>query len=113
MRIDVGSENIFADIGLPNPEEHLLKAQLMVAIIDQVRRRKLTQKRAAAIVGLKQPELSRITGGRPNGFSADRLIQVLRRLGVDIQITMRPNPRRAGRVSVKSIGLRPRASKRA
>jgi predicted XRE-type DNA-binding protein len=83
-----GGENIFADLGLPNPEERLLKAQLMNAINTEIRRRALTQKAAGKLAGLKQPELSRIANGRGAGFSTDRLIEVLRYLGRDVEITV-------------------------
>ena len=83
-----GSANVFADLGLPNPEERLLKAQLMNAINTEVRRRALTQKQAGELARLKQPELSRIANGRGAGFSVDRLIEVLRYLGRDVEITV-------------------------
>lgn len=69
--VRTGSTNVFADLGLPNPEERLLKAQLM-----------------HAINALKQPELSRIANGRGSGFSTDRLIEVLRHLGRDIEVVI-------------------------
>src|SRR5580658_6265611 len=84
--VRVGSGNVFADMGLPNPEERLLKARLMHAINSEMRRRGLTQEQATELVGLKQPELSRIANGRGAGFSAERLIEVLLRLGRDVAI---------------------------
>ena len=86
--VRTGSTNVFADLGLPNPEERLLKAQLMHAINAEIRRRALTQEAAAALVDLKQPELSRIANGRGSGFSTDRLIEVLRHLGRDIEVVV-------------------------
>ena len=80
--------NIFADLRLPNPEERLLKAQLMQAINSEIRRRALTQDEASELVGLKQPELSRIANGRGSGFSVDRLLSVLRHLGRDVEIVV-------------------------
>jgi predicted XRE-type DNA-binding protein len=86
--VRTGSTNVFADLGLPNPEGRLLKAQLMRAINAEIRRRALTQEAAAALVDLKQPELSRIANGRGSGFSTDRLIEVLRHLGRDIEVVV-------------------------
>ena len=83
---ETGSSNVFADLGLPNPEERLLKAQLMHAINTEMRRRELTQEQAAELVGLAQSDLSRIAHGRGSGFSTDRLIAVLRHLGRDVEI---------------------------
>jgi len=88
--VRTGSTNVFADLGLRNPEELLLKAQLMHAINGEIRRRGLTQEAAAALVELKQPELSRIANGRGSGFSTDRLIAVLRHLGRDVEVVVSP-----------------------
>ena len=65
-----GSGNIFADIGLPNAEEHLLKAALVVQLHRLIKARKLTQTAAAKIAGIKQPDLSNILRGHFQGFIA-------------------------------------------
>jgi len=83
-----GGANVFADLGLSNPEERLLKARLMSAINEEIRRRALTQQQAGKLVRLKQPELSRIANGPGAGFSTDRLIEVLRHLGCDVEISV-------------------------
>jgi len=82
--------NVFKDLGLPKPGERLVKAQLMHAINAELRGRHLTQKQAAELVGLKQSELSRIANGRGAGFSTDRLIDVLIRLGRNVDICVSP-----------------------
>ncbi len=69
--VRTGSSNVFADLGLPNPEGRLLKAQLMQAINFEMHRRALTQDQASELVGLKQPELSHIANGHGSGFSVD------------------------------------------
>ena len=79
---------MFADLGLPNPEERLLKARLMQAISSEIGRRSLTPEAAGEIVGLAQPDLSRIRNGRDSGFSIERLIEVLRYLGRDVEIVV-------------------------
>ncbi|MGA3212785.1 MAG: helix-turn-helix transcriptional regulator [Terriglobales bacterium] len=84
--VRIGSGNVFADLGLSNPEERLLKARLMLAINSEIGRRELTQEKACKLIGLKQPELSRIANGRGSGFSTERLIDVLLRLGRDVAI---------------------------
>ncbi len=85
-----GSGNVFADLGLPNPEERLLKAQLMHAIDAEIRQHGLTQGEAAKRVGLAQPDLSRIANGRGSGFSTERLMEVLRHLGRDVEVVVAP-----------------------
>ena len=86
--VRIGSGNVFADLGLAHPEERLLKAKLMHAINGEIDRRGLTQEAAGELVGLKQSELSRIANGRGSGFSTDRLMDVLRHLGRDIEVSV-------------------------
>lgn len=88
--IEESSGNVFADLGLPDADELLAKAPLIAAIAGDVRRRGLTQARAASLIGLKQSELSRLMRGNAAGFSSDRLIEALRHLGFDVEITLRP-----------------------
>ena len=84
-----GSDNIFADIGLPNPEELLVKAQLTAVIQQEIKRRKLTQKQIGEILGVNQAEVSRLM--RSFGkFSVGRLLIFLNRLGRDVEIVIPP-----------------------
>jgi len=96
-RFDVGSGNVFADLGLLDPDEELLKAHLVHAMTGEIRRRKLTQQRAAKIAGISQPELSRLVNGRWGGFSTDRLLAVVKNLGVDVEITLSRSADQGGR----------------
>ena len=64
-----GSGNVFADLGFANPEEELLKAQLVREIRDLLKRRRLTQAKAAELLGLKQPDVSALVNGRVHKFS--------------------------------------------
>lgn len=96
-RFEVGSGNVFADLGLPNPDEDLLKAHLVQAMTGEIRRRKLTQQRAANLAGISQPELSRLVNGRWGGFSTDRLLAVVKNLGVDVEITLSSSADQGGR----------------
>ena len=60
------SGNVFADLGFGNPEEELLKAKVVREIRGIIKRRKLTQTKAAAVLGLKQPDVSH-SGAMPTG----------------------------------------------
>lgn len=97
-----GSSNVFADLGLPNPEERLAKAQLAARIDDVIRRRKLTQQQAAKLIGIDQPKISHLLHGRLSGFSTQRLIDFLNALGQDVEIIVRaaPRSRKRGRLHV-------------
>jgi phage-related protein/predicted XRE-type DNA-binding protein len=83
-----GSGNVFADLGFDRPEEELLKAQLVREIRDIVKRRRLTQGKAATLLGLKQPDVSMLIAGRVNRFSLERLLRCVRRLDRDVTIVI-------------------------
>jgi predicted XRE-type DNA-binding protein len=94
-KVTVGSDNVFADLGFANPEEELLKAKLVREIRAIIKRRKLTQAKAAAMLGLKQPDVSALVTGRVDKFSMDRLVRCLGRLDYKVDVVVRPRPRRA------------------
>jgi len=85
-----GSGNVFADLGFDHPEEEKLKAQLVREIRDIIKRRKLTQTKAATLLGLKQPDVSALSTGRVHKFSLERLLRCVRRLDQDVAIVVRP-----------------------
>jgi predicted XRE-type DNA-binding protein len=98
-----GSGNVFADLGLPNAEERLIKADLATQIAGGIRARRLTQAKAADLFGIDQPKISRLLNGQLSGFSTERLIHFLTLLGQDVVITVKPaapNSRKLGHVSV-------------
>ena len=76
-QVKVGSDNIFADLDLPNPEERLIKAELARRISDIIRQRNLTQIEAAEILDIDQPKVSALTRGKLSGFSTTRLFRFL------------------------------------
>jgi predicted XRE-type DNA-binding protein len=88
----VSSGNVFADLGVPNPEEALAKAELANKIFVLIKERKLTQKKAAELLGIVQPKVSMLLRGRLTGFSIERLMRFLLLLGQDIKISVHPNP---------------------
>jgi predicted XRE-type DNA-binding protein len=104
-RFEQGSGNVFADLGLPDPDEALVKAGLAQAIAEAIERRGLTQEEAAKLMGLDQPKVSAIVRGRLGGFSQDRLTRCVLALGDDVEITIRPGTRKAapGRLAVTRV----------
>jgi len=93
--ITAGSGNVFADIGLPDAEDRLAKAQLAYKISEIIKERRLSQSEAAEILGTEQPKISAIMNGKLAGFSLERLINFLNILGRDVQIVFKPkSPRR-------------------
>jgi predicted XRE-type DNA-binding protein len=93
IEVEEGSSNIFADLGLPNPEGRLAKADLAIRIAGAVRTRRLTQTAAARILKIDQPKISRLLRGQLSGFSTERLMQFLTLLGRDVEIVIKPVPR--------------------
>jgi predicted XRE-type DNA-binding protein len=91
IRYEVGSSNIFADIGLPNADEHLIKAQLVYKIDALMRQRKLKQTEAARLFGVKQPDVSKMLRGDFRQFSVERLMRFLVALGQDVEIVVKPH----------------------
>jgi predicted XRE-type DNA-binding protein len=102
IQVEKSSGNVFADLALPNPEERLAKADLAIRIASAVRSRKLTQARAARVLKIDQPKVSRLLRGQLSGFSTERLMHFLTLLGSDVEIVVRParRSRRQGRLRV-------------
>ncbi|SEC12519.1 transcriptional regulator, XRE family [Rhizobiales bacterium GAS188] len=90
-KFKMGSENVFADLGFPNPEEHLLKAQLVHKISTVMKERKLTQVEAARIIGVKQPDISNLVRGQFRVVSVEKLMHYLVALGHDVEIVVKPH----------------------
>ena len=88
---EVGSGNVFADIGLPNAEEHLVKAKLVYKIDSLMKARRLKQVDAAKLFGVKQPDISKMLRGDFRQFSVERLLRFLVALGQDVDIVVRPH----------------------
>jgi predicted XRE-type DNA-binding protein len=105
-RFTVGSGNVFADLGLPDPDTRLAKAELARSISAIIRERGLTQREASELLGIDQPKVSAITRGRLGDFSLERLLTLVGRLGMDIDITVSPmlEPTRSPRMVVRRAG---------
>jgi predicted XRE-type DNA-binding protein len=95
MRVERGSGNVFADLGFSNPDLALAKAKLVQRIRELIEERKLTQVKAAKLLGLDQPKVSALVRGRVDGYSIDRLFRFLTALAQRIEITVRPNADKA------------------
>jgi predicted XRE-type DNA-binding protein len=91
--ITLSSGNVFADLGFAEPEEELTKAQLASHIRQIIKRRRLTQMAAAALMGIDQPKVSALLNGRLANFSSERLMRLLTTLGQDVEITIKAKPR--------------------
>jgi predicted XRE-type DNA-binding protein len=98
------SGNVFADMGLPEAEEELTKAQLASHIRQAIKRQRLTQAAAAALMGIDQPKVSALLNGRLANFSSERLMRLLTALGQDVDIMVRAKPRNRAQGRIRVLG---------
>ncbi|MCL5674534.1 MAG: helix-turn-helix domain-containing protein [Candidatus Omnitrophica bacterium] len=85
-----GSDNIFADIGVAHPERVQTRARIMSHIAEIIRKRGLTQKQAADILGIPQSKISCLINGKLSNFSMDHLFELLNSLDADVEIIIKP-----------------------
>ena len=103
VKIERGSGNVFADLGCPEAEAHLLKAELVTRIDNIIRQRGLKQVEAAKLLGLSQPDVSRLLRGNFREYSVECLLRLLTALGRNVEIVIRePRSQRPGRLSVRA-----------
>ena len=93
LELESGSGNVFADLGLADADEHLIKAGLVVKIDRIIRQRHLTQAAAAQLIGIDQPKVSAMLAGQFRGYSVERLMRFLVALGHDVEIVVKPRKR--------------------
>jgi predicted XRE-type DNA-binding protein len=100
LEMEPGSGNVFADLGLPDASEHLIKAGLVVKIDRTIRQRHLTQAAAAKLMGIDQPKVSAMLAGQFRGYSVERLMRFLVALGHDVEIVVKPLKRGSAELRV-------------
>lgn len=88
---EIGSRNVFMDLGIPNAEQHLVKAQLVFKINRIMKGRRLKQAEAAELLGIKQPDVSKMLRGEFRQFSVERLLRFLVALDQDVEIVIKPH----------------------
>jgi predicted XRE-type DNA-binding protein len=86
-----GSDNVFADLGIPEPEEAMAKAKLAMKIYETIKTKKLNQAKAAKVLKISQPKVSLLLRGYLTDFSLERLLRFLNDLGQDVYISIVPS----------------------
>lgn len=114
-RIEIvpSSGNVYRDTGHANPEEAMAKAELAILIAETIKRKKLTQKKAAELIGVDQPKVSAIIRGQLSGFTIDRLLRFLIALGIDIIIEAKPHDRKTHIAHIQVLHQQPLKTRRA
>lgn len=108
-KVKTGSDNVFADLKIPNPDEALAKAKIAVKIHKIVKRKKLTQAKVAKILKISQPKVSLLLRGHLMNFSLERLFRFLNDLGQDVNISITPSTGRShGHTRIGEPSIRPR-----
>ena len=102
IKIKKSSGNVYADLGMADAAEMVVKAQLATKIGEIIKNRKWSQQQAARVLGLTQPKLSKMLNGQFRGISETKMLDCLTRLGRDVKIVVGPARRaaQAGRVAV-------------
>src|SRR6266700_6372888 len=100
--VAASSGNVFADLGLRDADELLVKSDLAHAIQQLIQAQGLSQRVAARRLGVAQPDLSNLYRGRLEGFSIERLCRLLTALGQDVRIVVQPKPRSRSRARLRA-----------
>jgi predicted XRE-type DNA-binding protein len=100
-KVTPSSGNVFADLGIPNAEEYLAKAELARRICVLIAERKLPQAKAAALLGVGSTKMAALLRGVLDDFSSDRLFQFLNALGQDVEIMIKPHRPPGSRASTR------------
>jgi predicted XRE-type DNA-binding protein len=100
IEAEISSDNIFADLGLPNAEKLKIKSALVIEITRAVRKRGLTQEEASRRMGIPQPKVSALLRGHFTGLSERKLMDCLNRLGYDIEIKVKPTTEPVGHLTL-------------
>ena len=101
ITIEEGSTNVYADLGYADAAEMQRKSQLAAEIARAIKARHLTQAGAAALLGVDQSKVSRITRGQFRGVSEAKLLELVAKLGHDVKIVVGPVRRRAGKIELQ------------
>jgi len=86
IKVQSGSGNVFADLGLANSDELLIKAELVRQITNLIATKSLAQTEAARLLGVDHLTISALLHGKLSGFSTERLFRFLNALGSDVEI---------------------------
>ena len=88
IEVEKSSGNIFRDLEMPDPEEHLAKCRLVSIIDDIITKRRLRRNKAAKILGIRKYELSELLDGLFRDFSVTDLFSMLEKLNHEIEIVV-------------------------
>lgn len=103
IKVQTSSGNVFADLGLENSDELLVKAELARKISSIIIKQHITQAEAAEILGVDQPKISALINGKLSGFSTVRLFRFLNALGRDVEIVVKAKPKSRSQAQTRVV----------
>lgn len=103
IKVQVSSGNVFADLGLENSDELLVKAELARKISSIITKQHITQAEAAELLGVDQPKISALINGKLSGFSTVRLFRFLNALGRDVEIVVKAKPKSRSQAQTRVV----------
>jgi predicted XRE-type DNA-binding protein len=103
IKVQVSSGNVFADLGLENSDELLVKAELARKISNIITKQHITQAKAAELLGIDQPKISALINGKLSGFSTVRLFRFLNALGRDVEIVVKAKPKSRSQAQTRVV----------
>lgn len=103
IKIEKSSGNVYADLGMNDADEMMVKAQLATKIGEIIKGKKWTQQQAAVVLGITQPKLSKMLSGQFRGISETKMLDFLARLGREVKIVVGPARRKASRGGVAVV----------
>ena len=101
VQVNETDENIFADLGLPDAESHFLKAKIVAELYRLTNSLGLTQSKAGVLMGISQPEVSRLFKGQFREYSIERLMMFLTGFNRDVEIIVKPRLEYSGRGEIR------------
>lgn len=105
IEYEVGSGNVYADLGFADSAEMLAKARIVAQLGRIIQAQKLTQAEAGELLSIDQPKISALLRGQFRGYSQERLIGFLTKLGMDVEIVVRPKAKKRQAVGSVSVTL--------
>jgi predicted XRE-type DNA-binding protein len=103
IKVERGTGNVFADIGIANPEQALAKAEIARQVNKLIQGRELSQSQAASILGIDQPRVSALSKGRLSVFSLEKMMEFASRMGNEVEISIKPSGH-TGSIRVSGAG---------
>ena len=96
----VSSDNPFADVGLPDAEECLVRAELLCYIVIEIKRRGLSRQQAASLLGISLSQVRHLLEARMSKFPLENLLAMVIRLGAGVTTFCQPTESKPGEIVI-------------